>query len=76
MPEETYMDITPHLVCTTLRRLRGQPCTPPGTSRELVRHVEADGLARFHGWPSGHWRITPKGLDFLAENADPGCERG
>lgn len=64
------MSVTPHLVCATLRRLHGQPCTPPGTSRELVRHVQAEGLARFHEWPSGHWQITPKGLDFLAEN-DP-----
>lgn len=70
------MDITPDLVCWTLRRLHGQPCTPPGTARELVDHVEAERLARFHEWPSGHWQITPKGLDFLAENADPECERG
>ena len=65
------MDITPDLVCWTLRRLRGQWCTPPGHPRGLVDHVEAEGLARFREWPSGHWQITPKGLDLLAENADP-----
>lgn len=76
MSEETYMDITPHLVRITLHRLRGQFCTPPGTSRELVQHVEAEGLARFHEWPNGHWQITPKGLNFLAENASPEREGG
>lgn len=58
--KERAMNVAPHLVCATLRRL----------------HVQAEGLARFHEWPSGHWQITPKGLDFLAENADPECERG
>ena len=70
----TRMDVTPHMVCHVLRRLYGQPCTPPGTSRELVQHVQDQGLARFRAWPSGRWEVTPKGLAFLAENAEPACE--
>lgn len=58
----------PQLVCRTLQRLSGQWCTPPGMPRDVVRHVEAEGLARFREWPSGHWTITERGLDFLAEH--------
>lgn len=62
------MNQDPSLVCSTLRRLSGQSCTPPGTPADLVRHVQAEGLARFQEWPSGHWQITEAGSEFLAEN--------
>lgn len=55
-----------HIIASTLQRLRGQRCTPPGMDRELVRLVQERGLARFREWPSGHWHITSQGSEFLA----------
>ncbi len=52
-----------------LRRLSGQPCTPPGTPRDLVRYVKNEGLATFLEWPSGHWKITERGASFMADTA-------
>lgn len=55
-----------HVIASTLQRLRGQFCTPPGMDRELVRLVQDRRLARFVEWPSGHWKITEQGEEFLA----------
>ena len=54
----------------TLNRLRGQCGTPPGMSREAVRYVQDERLAKFHEWPSGHWQITEQGGNWLAEHPD------
>lgn len=59
----------PWMVRNTLRHLHGQPCTPPGTDRGLVRYVQDEGMARFREWPSGHWQITEKGSNFIADYA-------
>lgn len=64
------MAFTDREVRNVLHRLRGQPCTPPGTPREIVSHVQAEGLAKFHQWPSGHWQITERGANYLAETAE------
>lgn len=36
----------------------------------MVRHVQAEGLAVFREWPSGHWHVTENGQAFIAEHGD------
>ena len=59
-------------VAAGLRRLKGQVCTPSGFDRALVREIKDRDLARFHEWPSGHWALTRRGQNFLAEQNDVG----
>ena len=33
--------------------------------KEAVQAAEGQGLLVFKEWPSGYWKITQKGIDFL-----------
>jgi hypothetical protein len=52
-----------------LRAVQRNPSVPNVWDRDLKAAKEA-GLIRFHGWPSGHWQITPAGQDYLAAIED------
>ncbi len=69
-PGENKMKYETGTIRAILRRLNRQICTPPGVSREMVRFVQDEGLAEFHEWPSGHWKITDKGQYWLYENPE------
>lgn len=62
---------TDRQIANVLRSLSGQPCTPWHLPKEIVQHIKDEGLARFHEWPSGHWSITDRGQNFLAEVTEP-----
>ena len=50
----------------TMLRLNGEICTPPyiaGT--DVYKEIKARKLMEFCEWPSGHWRITDIGRNFL-----------
>lgn len=66
------MMFTDTQIVNGLRRLRGQPCTPLGFDRDLLREITSAGLAKFNEWPSGHWKITERGVNFMAEVSDNG----
>jgi hypothetical protein len=48
-----------------MRTLRGEHCTLPH-QRALADEVQRRGLMKFHEWPSGHWAVTHRGLNFLS----------
>lgn len=52
-------------MANVMRKLYGEICTPPHLNRSVVRDIEAQGLMKFHEWPSGHWAYTDKGISFL-----------
>jgi hypothetical protein len=49
-----------------MRRLSGEIATPSHL-REEARQLAELGLMKFVEWPSGFWKITDKGRDFLSE---------
>ena len=52
-----------------MRLLVGQFATPSWL-REDARRLEAEGLMKFHEWPSGHWAVTERGRNFLADSTE------
>jgi hypothetical protein len=49
-----------------MRSLKGECCTL-SHQRPLADEVQRRGLMKFHEWPSGHWALTQRGLNFLAD---------
>lgn len=39
------------------------------SSSPALKEAERQGMVKFVAWPSGHWQITPRGSDFIWENA-------
>ena len=39
--------------------------TAPTASDRALSAAKSEGLIEFHGWPCGHWQLTPKGVSAL-----------
>jgi hypothetical protein len=62
------MEHEPRIIARWLRRLNFAQFKPDGLSVLQWRHIRDSGLAEFHEWPSGHFRVTDRGLTYIQEH--------
>jgi hypothetical protein len=42
----------------------------PNCPDRLLSAAKKEGLIEFHAWPAGHWQITAKGCDYMANEVN------
>ena len=52
----------------------GRNAGVPQCSDRLLDAAKAEGLIKFVRWPAGHWTITTKGHDYMANEINGDAE--